>query len=128
MNQLASTGNAVLQETDDREKARRLGALRYRLARVADLQRQREELDSLARDQRSLGVAAEIAKLDSALRVARLALAEHLQRLPVSERFQFIKLNAHDRPAPTTVLTTESGPLTDTSRREGIESKSQTQQ
>jgi hypothetical protein len=123
--QLAPMRTDPMQETDDREKGRRVAALRYRMARVADLQRQREELDLLSRDGRErLAVAPEIAKLDSALRVARLALADQLHRLSLSERLQFIKLHSH-KPSSSAVLASAESSQIDTLRHDGVGHKAQ---
>ncbi len=86
--------------TTTADKARQIARLRYRMAQVADLQRQRRELEalSLAAEQ-PLDLAAQSARLDSALRIARLALAQSLQSLPASERRHFIKV--HGAPAPS---------------------------
>lgn len=84
------------------EKARQIARLRYRMAQVADLQRQRKELEALrvaAAQPRDL--ATQSARLDSALRVARLALAQSLQSLPASERTHFIKVHGAPGPYPS---------------------------
>jgi hypothetical protein len=68
---------------------------------VADLQRQRRELDALQGAEQPLDLALQFAKLDSLLRFARLALAQILDSLPASERAHFIKVHAPkpaDRP------------------------------
>lgn len=80
--------------TTTAEKARHIGMLRYRMAQVADLQRQRRELDGLKGAGQPLDLALQFAKLDSALRFARLALAQILDSLPAPERAHFIKVHA----------------------------------
>jgi hypothetical protein len=81
------------------EKARHISMLRYRMAQVADLQRQRGELDALKPGaEQQLDLAAQFAKLDSALRVARHAMAQILEGLPPSERTHFIKVHRPRRP------------------------------
>ena len=82
------------------EKARQTATLRYWMAQVADLQRQRVEFNALVGGaERPLDLAIPFAKLDSGLRVARLALAQMLQSLPASERARFIRVHAPSRPA-----------------------------
>lgn len=74
------------------ETAQQLQILRYRLAQVADLQRQRQELTALAtRATYSVEWALQMARLDSALRIARHMLAQLLKSLPRAECLRFIK-------------------------------------
>jgi hypothetical protein len=81
------------------ETARHIAMVRYRMAQVADLQRQREELNTLNEGAaKELDLAIQFAKLDSALRVARLALAAILRSLPASERARFIKVHGPAKP------------------------------
>jgi hypothetical protein len=79
--------------TTTAEKARHIGMLRYRMAQVADLQRQRRELDALKGAGQPLDLALQFAKLDSALRFARLALAQILDSLPAPDRARFIRVH-----------------------------------
>ncbi len=86
--------------TTTADKERQIARLRYRMAQVADLQRQRRELEALsAAATQPLNLATQSARLDSALRIARLALAQSLQSLPASERTHFIKV--HSAPPPS---------------------------
>jgi hypothetical protein len=82
------------------ETARHIAMVRYRMAQVADLQRERQELNRLnAGAEKQLDLAIQFAKLDSALRVARLALADILRSLPASERARFIKVHGPAKPS-----------------------------
>ena len=88
--------NARMRTTP--EKVRHIATLRHLMAQVADLQRQRGELDALrGGSEQTLEAAAQFAKVDSALRVARLSLAQILMSLPASERTRFIKVHGLPR-------------------------------
>jgi len=92
--------------TTTAEKARHVGMLRYRMAQVADLQRQRRELAALKSAEQPVDLALQFAKLDSALRFARSALAQILESLPASERAHFIKVHG---PKPSQRALTPQG-------------------
>jgi hypothetical protein len=84
--------------------SRRANALaHYRMAQVADLQRQRTELAALKGAEQPVDLALQFAKLDSALRFARLALAQILDSLSTSERTRFIRVHG---PKPSERLLT----------------------
>jgi hypothetical protein len=81
-----------------RDMGRQISMLRYRMAQVSDLQRQRKELNALKGSaEEPLDLAMQIARVESALRIARLVMAQLLHSLPESERRELIQTHARSR-------------------------------
>jgi hypothetical protein len=78
---------------DTLETNHQIGALRYRIAQLNDLQHQREELFAIAGAglPRNEILVSQIAKIDSALMGARTALHQILGSFPVEDRARVLR-------------------------------------